>query len=102
MGEFRLFRIPPGQYYLVATWRSTNAGSEERTAYAPMYFPGTDNVAQAQRITLAVGQQLSDIVMALKPVRASRVSGSATSSDGGHMTGSIMVMASGGFGANVA
>ena len=52
--------------------------NEDKTAYAPMYFPGTDNPAQAQRITLAVGQQLSDIVMALKPIRATRVSGTAT------------------------
>jgi hypothetical protein len=42
---------------LTATWRNTNqANNEDRTAYAPMYFPGTDNAAQAQRITLAVGR----------------------------------------------
>jgi hypothetical protein len=101
LGEFRLFGIPPGQYYLSATWRSNNANNEDRTAYAPIYFPGTDNPAQAQRITLAVGQEVSDIVMALKPIRATRVSGTATTSDGKPMTGSIMVMASGGFGMNM-
>ena len=102
MGEFRLFGIPPGQYYLTATWRSTNPmNNEDKTAYAPMYFPGTDNPAQAQRITLAVGQQISDIVMALKPMRATRVSGTATTSDGRPMTGSIMVMSTGGFGFNM-
>jgi len=101
MGEFRLFGIPPGQYYLTATWRSTNPMNEDKTAYAPMYFPGTDNPAQAQRITLAVGQQVSDIVMALKPMRATRVSGTATLSDGRPMTGSIMVMSTGGFGFNL-
>src|SRR5882672_3778165 len=102
MGEFRLFGIPPGQYYLSATWRSTNPSNEDKTAYAPMYFPGTENPAQAQRITLAVGQQISDIVMALKPIRATRVSGTATTSDGRPMTGSVMVMASNGFGGNMA
>jgi hypothetical protein len=101
VGEFRLFGIPPGQYYLTATWRSTNPMSDDKTAYAPMYFPGTDNPAQAQRITLAVGQQVSDIVMALKPMRATRVSGTATTSDGRPMAGSIMVMSTGGFGFNM-
>jgi protocatechuate 3,4-dioxygenase beta subunit len=101
MGEFRLFGIPPGQYYLSATWRSFNPNNEDKTAYAPIYFPGTDNPAQAQRITLAVGQQVSDIVMALKPMRATRVSGTATGSDGRPMTGQIMVMACGGFGFNM-
>jgi hypothetical protein len=101
MGEFRLFGIPPGQYYLTATWRSTNPmNAEDKTAYAPMYFPGTDNLAQAQRLTLAVGQQISDIVMALKPIRATRISGTAMSSDGRPMSGSIMVMSTSGFGFN--
>jgi hypothetical protein len=101
MGEFRLFGIPPGQYYLSAKWRAFNQNSEDKTAYAPMYFPGTDNPAQAQRITLTAGQQLSDIVMALKPMRATRISGTATSSDGRTSSGSIMVMATGGIGFNM-
>ena len=102
IGEFRLFGISPGQYYLTATWRQNNPmNNDDKTAYAPMYFPGTDNPAQAQRITLAAGQEKSDIVMALKPMRATRVSGTATVADGKPMTGSIMVMATGGFGFTV-
>ena len=103
IGEFRLFGLAPGQYYLSATWRAAGAmNNEERIAYAPMYFPGTDNPAQAQRLTLAVGQQISDIVMALKPIRATRVSGTATLSDGRPMTGSVMAMqTTTGFGFNM-
>jgi hypothetical protein len=94
MGEFRLFGIPPGQYYLSATWRNPNpmANGEDRTAYPPMYFPGTENPAQAQRLTLSVGRELTDLVLALKPTRATRVTGSATTSDGRPMTGTVMVM----------
>ena len=88
IGEFRLFGISPGQYYLMATWRSTNPmNNQEKIAYAPMYYPGTDNAAQAQRVTLAAGQELSDIVMSLKPMRATRVSGTVVSSDGRPMPG---------------
>ena len=105
MGEFRLFGIPPGQYYLSATWRNqsamVNGGTQDRTAYAPMYFPGTDNPAQAQRITLAVGQEVTDLVMALKPMRATRVSGTVMTSDGRPMTGMVMAMSAGGFGFNM-
>ena len=103
LGEFRLFGIPPGQYYLSATWRNQNAMNptvDDRTAYAPMYFPGTDNPAQAQRITLAVGQELSDIVMALKPMRATRVTGTVVTSDGGPMAGMVMVVSTAGGGFN--
>jgi hypothetical protein len=103
MGEFRLFGIPPGQYYLTATWRQINpTNSDDKTAYAPMYYPGTDNIAQAQRLTIAVGQQVSDIVMALKPIRATRISGSATTSDGRAMSGSVMLMSTEGYGFNFA
>ena len=99
IGEFRLFGISPGQYYLMATWRSTNPmNNQEKIAYAPMYYPGTDNAAQAQRVTLAAGQELSDIVMSLRPMRATRVSGTVVSSDGRPMPGYIMVMSTGGFG----
>jgi hypothetical protein len=100
MGQFRLFGIPPGRYYLSATWRNPNlmANSEDRTTYPPMYFPGTENPAQAQHITLAVGQEVTDLVMALKPIRAARVSGSATKADGRPMTGTIMVMSTAGYG----
>ena len=37
IGEFRLFGIPPGQYYLSATWHANNPlNNEEKVAYAPM------------------------------------------------------------------
>ena len=103
IGEFRLFGIPPGQYYLTATWRNNNNNPlnlDDRTAYAPMYFPGTDNPAQAQRLTLAIGQELSDLVMALKPIKATRVNGTVTTADGRPLTGMVMAMTTGGFGFN--
>lgn len=95
MGEFRLFGVPPGQYYVTATWRSQNPmNDEEKIAYAPTYFPGTDNLAQAQRLTLEAGQEISDLVIALRPMRATRVSGTATNAEGKPMTGMVMVMSS--------
>jgi protocatechuate 3,4-dioxygenase beta subunit len=99
IGEFRLFGISPGQYYLMATWRSTNPmNNQEKIAYAPMYYPGTENAAQAQRVTLAAGQELSDIVMSLKPLRATRVSGTVVTSNGRPMPGYVMVVSTGGSG----
>jgi len=109
IGEFRLFGIPPGQYYLTATWRNPNgmnpnSGANDRTAYAPLYFPGTGNIAEAQRITLAAGQELADVVMVLKPTRASRVSGTVLGADGKPLSpGMIMVVQTNvGFGMSMA
>lgn len=99
LGEFRLFAVPPGQYFLQATWRSPNPMStEERVAYAPMYFPGTLDVAQAQRLTIRIGSEISDVVMTMKPVKAVRVSGTVVDSQGRPMSGMLTFMQSSGFG----
>jgi hypothetical protein len=108
IGEFRLFGLPPGQYYLSATWRNVglsnpNGPVADRTAYAPMYFPGTVNASEAQRITIAAGQELNDLVMMLSPMKATRVTGTATSSDGTPMTPAmITVTQASGFGFTMA
>jgi hypothetical protein len=99
LGEFRIFGLPPGQYYVSATWRSQNFGplnNADRTAYAPLYFPGTVDVAQAKRITVDVGQQIDGMVMALVPVKATKITGTATDSQGKPMTGFLQVMQSNG------
>jgi protocatechuate 3,4-dioxygenase beta subunit len=101
LGEFRIFGIAPGQYYLQATWRAQNPmgpNNDERTGYAPMFFPGTLDVAQAQRLTIAVGTEVSDVVMTMKPVKAIRVTGTVVDSQGRPMSGMLMFTQSSGFG----
>jgi hypothetical protein len=94
IGEFRLFAIPPGQYYLSATMRPMGmmGDSDDRTGYAATYFPGTPNVAEAQRVTVGLGQTLTDMNMALLPTRTSRISGTALDSQGRPMTGMVMTI----------
>lgn len=79
LGEYRLFGLFPGQYYVSATLRSNNLGSEstEATAYAPTFFPGTGSPADAQKLIVAAGQTFSGIDIALIPVIAARISGTA-------------------------
>jgi len=72
-GDFRLFGVTPGQYYLQATWRPNNPVGPDggnQPAYAPMFFPGVADAIEAQRFTLGIGQQVNDLVMALKPAQA--------------------------------
>ena len=94
IGEFRLFAIPPGQYYLSATLRSMGMGadSDDRSGYAPTYFPGTSNMAEAQRVTIGLGQIVSDLNMALMPTRTARVTGTAVDSQGRPLMGMVMAM----------
>ena len=82
VGEYRLFGLAPGHYYLSAISRNLNAAADARTSYAPMYYPGTGNAAEAQRLTVAPGQTLPSIDFTLAPVAAVRVSGVAYDGSG--------------------
>ena len=94
IGEFRLFAIPPGQYYLSATLRNLNmiGDSDDRSGYAPTYYPGSASIAEAHRITIAVAQIVNDVSMALMPTRTARVSGTAVDSQGRPMNGMVMAV----------
>jgi hypothetical protein len=63
-GNFRLFGLPPGDYYVSATNRNNsmmmpNMNSTEVDGYAPTYYPGTPNMAEATRITVRAGQEMT-------------------------------------------
>lgn len=94
IGEFRLFAIPPGQYYLSATLRNMfgMGDSDDRSGYAPTYFPGTGNVSEAQKVTVGLGQIVSDLNMSLLPTRTSRITGTAVDSQGRPMMGMVMAV----------
>jgi carboxypeptidase family protein len=89
-GEYRLFGLAPGQYFISATMRRITAQSDtaaERSAYAPTYYPGSNNTAEAQRLTVAPGQTISGINMMLVPIGASRVAGTAVDANGRPLAG---------------
>jgi hypothetical protein len=99
IGEFRIFGLAPGQYFISASTQANFAAgildsgaSDDRSGYAPSYYPGTPNVAEAQRITVGLGQTLNDINLALTPTRLARMSGTATDADGKPMAGAVVVV----------
>lgn len=64
-GEFRIFGVPPGDYVIVAKFEMMDFGTRDRMRYVPTYFPGTPHASGAQRVTVAVGQEVPGIVIAL-------------------------------------
>ena len=95
LGQFRMYGLPPGDYYVSATLRNAESmifevtgvqggptGSTPGSGYAPTYYPGTPSPAEAQRISVGVGQEAHQTDFALLPVRLVRVSGTVISSDG--------------------
>jgi Carboxypeptidase regulatory-like domain len=84
IGEYRLFGLSPGEYYISATIRNFNFGgdSDDRNGYAPTYYPGTANGPEAQRVTVQVGQSLGEINITLVATRTATITGTVTDSEG--------------------
>jgi hypothetical protein len=94
IGEFRVFGLPPGQYYLSASLRTgmmMPGTSDDRAGYAATYYPGTSDVANAQRLTLQTGQTLTEISMALVLTPTSRISGTVITRDGRPFTNGMIM-----------
>jgi|SoiMethySBSTD1v2_1073268.scaffolds.fasta_scaffold13310_3 protocatechuate 3,4-dioxygenase beta subunit len=111
LGQFRIYGLSPGDYYVNATFRGGEmmgmeiamaaamgagggaggpVGSNPNSGYAPTYFPGTANGGEAQKITLAVGQEAQNTDFALLPVKLVRITGTVISSEGKPVEGSMI------------
>jgi len=109
LGQFRIYGLPPGDYYVSATLRggtmdlmdmevmvgasftaASPSASAPKSGYASTYYPGTPNVTEAQRITLAPGQENSGADFALVPVRLAKVTGIVIGSDGKPLEGAAV------------
>ena len=118
LGQFRIYGLSPGDYFVSATFRGGDmmgmelmaaatlggggpvggpVGSNPNSGYAPTYFPGTSNGAEAQKISLTAGQEAQNTDFALLPVRLAKISGTVVSSEGKPVEGSMInVMSRGG------
>jgi hypothetical protein len=100
VGEYRMYGLTPGQYYVSAVLRSMTMGQQDtndRTGYAATYYPGTANVAGAQRIAIAPGQTVTSINLTLLPIQTARISGVVLDA-GGRPMGGVGLSAIQGFG----
>jgi hypothetical protein len=74
-GEFRIFGVPPGEYVMVARLETMDFGSRDRVRYVPTYYPGTPVANEAQRVTVAAGQEVSSMVVPLARASTATVRG---------------------------
>jgi protocatechuate 3,4-dioxygenase beta subunit len=84
-GAYRLYGLSPGDYYVSAVLRGgmmMAVDVDESNSYAPTYFPGTGNPAEAQRITIGLGQEHPNVSFALLPTRTVKVTGTVVDSSG--------------------
>jgi hypothetical protein len=96
-GSYRIYGLAPGDYYISATLRAANGpffddNNNDTTSYAATYYPGTGSVADAQRITLGVGQEQPNMNFALQPVRTVKITGTALNSMGTALSNGMVTL----------
>jgi hypothetical protein len=107
LGQYRIYGLPPGEYYvsatvsrerdmmvtemaMVASLRGGPAPEAPRSGYAPTYYPGTASGSQAQKVSLSIGQEAQSTDFGLVPVRLVTVKGTVLGSNGNPVSG-VMV-----------
>jgi hypothetical protein len=98
-GQYRLFGLPPGEYFVSATLRSGPEAADptgEVSGYAATYFPGTSNLSEAARVTLTVSQENTAVSFGLIATKLVRVSGQVLTSAGTPASGGQVVLMPGG------
>ncbi len=114
LGQYRIYGLPPGDYYVSATLRGSEgmlglemamamttgsgggmagpapSGSNPNSGYAPTYFPGTTVGADATKLTIAIGQDAQGTDFALLPVKLAKITGTVISGEGKPADGSMV------------
>lgn len=81
-GQFRIYEIPPGNYYLMATPRVFGMSDENRAVYPPIYYPGVLDPQEAAKVKMVSGSELRGYDLSLFETTGYQISGRVTSTDG--------------------
>ena len=100
-GQFRIFDLPPGDYYVSATLFMQSMGdpavaqrAEPKIGYLPTFYPGAPALDGAQAVGVKSGQETAGIDFGMLRGRLGRISGTALDSNGAPFPtrgGSIML-----------
>jgi hypothetical protein len=93
VGQFRIYGLPAGKYYVSATLRVSGGGPIEMVprdvqvvrgggGFAPTFFPGTVSAADAQAVVVEGGSEAAGVDFSLLPDRLAGISGSIVESHG--------------------
>ena len=80
-GEFRLFHIAAGQYFLMVSDDAGNASADE-SAWLPVYFPGTLSAIDAIPLSVGRSEELAGMNVIFSRSRGTRVFGYVLNSAG--------------------
>ena len=112
-GQFRVWGLMPGDYYINAVMRGGGFGGfgggfgpggafagrggrgsggapggneQDQTNYAPTYYPGVPSVNEAKPITVGLSQEVLDVNFGMQLVKIARITGHVANPDGTMVT----------------
>jgi hypothetical protein len=95
LGEYRIFGLAPGRYYVSATYNETQAlGSSAKPpeeTYVPTYYPAAVDVATAVGVDVPAGAELHAVSIILAKTHTVRVRGHINSPSVGRLTVMILL-----------
>ncbi len=85
-GEFRAYGLMPGEYVISAASRNLGMApgansSDTSEGFAPTFYPGTINSAEAQAVSVGIGEETT-VQFSMVASRMARVSGVVVDSEG--------------------
>jgi protocatechuate 3,4-dioxygenase beta subunit len=82
LGEYRLFGLAPGRYFVSAVyphWNRFGGDSQDPVAssqgYAKIYYPGTPDPARADSFAVKAGEEIPSVEMLMQQVLVYRIRG---------------------------
>jgi protocatechuate 3,4-dioxygenase beta subunit len=82
LGEYRLFGLAPGRYFVSCVYPRWNRGGSEddsidaeKEGYAKLYYPGTSDVGKAGAIAIKAGEEASSIDILMRKVPVHQIRG---------------------------
>jgi hypothetical protein len=93
-GVYRIYGLPPGDYFIASAIRMSHAADISvpaaakgdvppgTYAYAPTYYPGVASTTAAERVRLAAGDERTGIDFAVRLTRMATIDGVVRAADG--------------------
>ncbi len=96
-GEYRIFGLSPGKYWVVASYRDEFGRSGDKIdlqSYPPVYYPKASSMGRATPLHLGGGDQISDINFTIlaNPVRGYEISGKVLSASSGELVPALVLL----------
>jgi hypothetical protein len=96
LGEFRVYGLPAGEYYIQAAPRADSLwgnGSPRTTTMAVTFYPNAIDVAAASPIPVGAGQTVNDILVTMLVVPAYQISGIVVDESGQPVADAMIMLA---------